>query len=253
MITSGEPDWNDLRYFLAAARAGTLSGAARALGVRHTTISRRLTALENALGVSLVVRGPHGIEITPLGRTLLPLGDDVERAMQAMLSLVRSGSSRVRLALPTGFSPFFAERMAAFHKACPDISLELMSGSRPVDLQHGEAELAIRMGAVADDTLIVRKLCDSGWSIYASRSYLDRHRTPVDPRRLAGHEIIGFSWQPCRCPWRQVGGGARRRRDNSLSRHRDDGDAGGGAKWRRSRRHALHAGRDRTAHDTLGA
>lgn len=192
MAKPGEPDWNDLRYFLATARTGTLSGAARALGVRHTTISRRLTALEAALGVSLVVRRPHGIEITPLGRKLLPLGDDAERAMQALLALARSGRNRVRLALPSGLSPFFAERMAAFNKANPAINLELSSGSRAVDLQQGEADLAIRMGVVADDTLIARKLCIAGWSIYASQRYLDRHPQPIDPRDLAGQEIIGF-------------------------------------------------------------
>ncbi|TJW42980.1 MAG: LysR family transcriptional regulator, partial [Mesorhizobium sp.] len=145
VIKTGEPDWNDLRYFLAAARAGTLSGAARALGVRHTTISRRLTALEGALGVSLVVRRPHGIEITPLGRKLLPLGDDLERAMQALTALVRSGKNRVRLALPSGFSSLFGQSMAAFHKTHANINLELTSGSRPVDLQRGEADLAVRV------------------------------------------------------------------------------------------------------------
>jgi DNA-binding transcriptional LysR family regulator len=192
VIKTGEPDWNDLRYFLAAARAGTLSGAARALGVRHTTISRRLTALEGTLGVSLVVRRPHGIEITPLGQKLLPLGDDVERAMQALTAFVRSGKNRVRLALPSGFSSLVGESMAAFHRAHPDINLELTSGSRPVDLQHGEADLAVRIGTVADDSLIAQKLCVSGWSIYASQRYLDSHPTPIDPRQLAGHEIIGF-------------------------------------------------------------
>lgn len=191
-MTTGEPDWNDLRYFLAAARAGTLSGAARALGVRHTTIGRRLAALEAALGVSLVVRHPQGIEVTPLGQKLLPLSEDLERVMQAMTDFARSGMQRVRLALPTGFSPFFAERMAAFRKACPDIGLELTSGSRPVDLRHGEADLAVRIGTVADETLIARKLCVSGWSLYASRAYLDRHPMPIDPRSLSGHEIVGF-------------------------------------------------------------
>ena len=199
-MRAGEPDWNDLRYFLATARAGTLSGAARALGVRHTTISRRLAALEGALGASLVVRGPQGIEVTPLGKRLLPFGEDLERAIEAMTALVRSGTRRVRLALPTGLSPYFAERMAAFLKAYPDISLELTSGSRPVDLLHGEADLAVRMGVVADDTLIARKLCDAGWSLYASRSYLERHPAPIDPNRLAGHEIIGFHENLARVP-----------------------------------------------------
>ncbi|RRH93425.1 hypothetical protein EH240_29710 [Mesorhizobium tamadayense] len=160
--------------------------------MRHTTIGRRLAALEAALGVSLVVRHPQGVEVTPLGRRLLPLGEDLERAIEAMTALARSGTRRVRLALPTGFSPFFAERMAAFRKTCPDISLELTSGSRRVDLRHGEADLAVRIGTVADETLVARRLCVSGWSLYASRAYLDRHPMPIDPHQLSGHEIIGF-------------------------------------------------------------
>ncbi|WP_192249036.1 LysR family transcriptional regulator [Mesorhizobium silamurunense] len=135
-------------------------------------------------------RHDDAAEVTPLGQRLLPLCEDLERAIEAMTALARSGTRRVRLALPTGFSPFFAERMAAFRKACPGIGLDLTSGSRPVDLRHGEADLAVRIGIVVDETLVARKLCVSGWSLYASRVYLDR--LPVDPRRLSGHEIIGF-------------------------------------------------------------
>jgi molybdate transport repressor ModE-like protein len=192
MSGTGEPDWNDVRYFLAVARTGTLSGAARALGVRHTTVSRRVAALEQALGVSLVVRQPDGIELTPVGQKLVPLGDDLERAMEALQMLVRSGRNRVRLALPSGFSMLFAERIAGFQKACPNIVLDLISGSRPVDLQHGAADLALRVGPVADEALIAQKLCVSGWSLYASERYLATHPAPTDPRRLAGHAIIGF-------------------------------------------------------------
>jgi DNA-binding transcriptional LysR family regulator len=192
MTNSREPDWNDVRYFLAVARSGSLAGAARLLGVRHTTVSRRLIALEQSLGVSLVVRRAEGIELTPLGRKLLPMADDLERTMQALLKLARSGRNHVRLALPSGLSTLFAARIAAFQAAHPDIALDLASGSRPVDLQQGEADLALRIGPIADETLIAQRLCTSGWSLYASQRYLDRHPAPGDPRHLAGHEVIGF-------------------------------------------------------------
>ena len=67
MAAEGDLDWDDLRYFLRAAQAGTLAGAARAMGVEHSTIGRRLSALERTLGAPLVVRAPDGLHLTPLG------------------------------------------------------------------------------------------------------------------------------------------------------------------------------------------
>src|SRR4030095_9713363 len=72
-------NWDDLRFFLRAAQTRTLAGAARSIGVEHTTIGRRLSALERALGAPLVLRGPDGLRLTPLGERLVPLGHAVER------------------------------------------------------------------------------------------------------------------------------------------------------------------------------
>ncbi len=67
-----------------------------------------------------------------------------------------------------------------------------MSGSQPLDLKKGEAELAIRVGPIADEDLIARKLGDAGWSLYAADAYLRRHPAPADPRQLAGHDVLGY-------------------------------------------------------------
>lgn len=77
-------DWNDLRYFLAAARAGTLAGAARLLGVKHPTVGRRLDALERAIGAALVIRTETGIRLTPLGETLVGHAEQVERSVEEL-------------------------------------------------------------------------------------------------------------------------------------------------------------------------
>lgn len=185
-------DWDDLRYFLRAAQARTLAGAARAMGVEHTTIGRRLSALERALGVSLVLRGPEGLQLTPLGEKLAPLVEEVERAVLAACDLVASQKARVRLAVPSGFTSLFTAGLAQLRKDHPDLSLELLSGARPADLKKGEADLAIRSGPVAGDELVVRKLCESGFSLYASESYLARRPAPVDLDDLAGHDVIGY-------------------------------------------------------------
>lgn len=208
-------DWNDLRYFLRAAQAGTLAGAARAMGVEHSTIGRRLTSLERALGAPLVVRAPDGLHLTPLGASLVPLMEQVEHAVSAVVDHATAGQTRVRLALPTGFTALFSEHLDRLRQTHPRLALELLSGAKPVDLRRGEADLAIRSGPVADEDLVVRPLGESGWSLYAAPAYLARHAAPREPLDdLSGHALIGFDPALAAVPaaqWieqRAAGGGA---------------------------------------------
>ncbi len=187
-----EVNWDDLRYFLGAVRAGTLAGAARLMGVEHTTIGRRLASLERALGGAFVLRSPDGLKLTPLGEKVLPLVENVERAVHQVNEAARSQKVRVRLAVPSGFTRFFTAGLARLRTEHPEITLELVSGARPVDLKKGEADLAIRSGPINDDELVARKLGESGWSLYASDAYLARHAEPIDLERLRGHALIGY-------------------------------------------------------------
>jgi DNA-binding transcriptional LysR family regulator len=187
-----ELNWDDLRYFLRAASATTLAGAARTMGVEHTTIGRRLGALERALGASLVLRGPDGLKLTPLGERVLPLALDVERAVREVEAAARSQNVRVRIAVPSGFTKFFTSELAKLRTKHPEIALELIGGARPVDLKNGEADLALRTGPIHDDDLVVRKVGESGWSLYASDAYLSRHPEALDLEHLRGHELIGY-------------------------------------------------------------
>ena len=191
MAAEGELDWDDLRYFLRAAQAGTLAGAARAMGVEHSTIGRRLSALERTLGAPLVVRAPDGLHLTPLGESLLPLAEGVERSVLALHGRASQRAARVRLAMPTGFTALFSGELARLRDAQPQLTLELLTGSRPVDLLRGEADLAIRSGPVGD-ALIARPLGESGFSLYAAPSYLSRHPRPADLDDLSNHHVIGF-------------------------------------------------------------
>jgi len=185
-------DWNDLRFFLRAAQAGTLAGAARAMGVDHSTIGRRLAALERTLGAPLVIRAPDGLHLTPLGASLVPLVEEVDRAVLAVHGRASQRHARVRLAMPTGFTGLFSANLERLRSAHPHLTLELLTGARPVDLKRGEADLAIRSGPVLDQELIVRPLGESGWSLYAAPAYLARHPPPADLDDLRGHDIIGF-------------------------------------------------------------
>lgn len=192
MATGEELNWDDLRYFLRAAESKSLAGAARAARVEHTTIGRRLSALERSLGAPLVLRGREGLQLTPLGEQIAPLAAAVERAVNAVRDLVASERSRVRLAVPSGFTRLFSDAIAAFTRDNADVTLEIVSGARPVDLKKGEADLAIRTSTLVDKDLIARKLFDGGFALYASESYLARKPAPRDPNDLTGHDVVGF-------------------------------------------------------------
>lgn len=210
MATAVELNWDDLRYFLLAAKAGTLAGAARSAAVQHTTIGRRLTALERALGAPLFLRGPEGLSLTPLGHSLLPLVLDVERSVSAVHELARGRRARVRLALPSGLIPFFADDFARFGQQHPELTLETVSGGQLLDLQRGAADLAVRSGPIHDEELIGRSLGRVGFSLYGSARYLQDHPAPSDPRELAGHKLIGYGGELASTPaalWLQAHAG----------------------------------------------
>jgi DNA-binding transcriptional LysR family regulator len=194
-MKAGELDWDDLRYLLAVIRHGSLAGAARALGVRHTTIGRRIAAFERSIGGLLIVRRPDGVELTPLGEALVPRLEEVERAAHAVLAASAATTANVRLAMPSGYSQFFLRPLERLRASHPAIAVDILSGSRHVDLQRSEADLALRVGPTADSDLVTRAIGDTAWSMYASDAYLARRGAPADPRDLAGHDLISFD--PC--------------------------------------------------------
>jgi DNA-binding transcriptional LysR family regulator len=189
-------DWNDLRYFLAVCRAGSLAGAGRSLRVRHSTVSRRLDALEAALCVSLFTRTPDGFVLTDAGTRIMPMAEEAERALLAVERQVGGEDDRiegvVRLTTSEAFSGFMVRRMAPLHEAHPGLMVEVLSGNRPFDLTRGEADLALRIGHPVQPELICKRVGDAGWSVYASETYLARRGTPASLDDLSGHDVIGF-------------------------------------------------------------
>ncbi len=184
-------DWNDLRYFLAAVRAHSLAGAARELGVKHTTVGRRLGALERELGGALFQRAPDGLKLTVLGKKLVPIAEQVERSMQTLRTLAGAHLATVRIAVPSGFVNLFTPHLPKFRKNHSGVVLEFLSGSKRVDLLKGDAEFALRAGAAGEDSLMTRKAGEIEWSLYASPKYLARN--PLrNARDLAGHSLVGF-------------------------------------------------------------
>jgi DNA-binding transcriptional LysR family regulator len=192
-------EWGDLRFFLAAARAGSLGAAARELGVEHTTVSRRLAALEETLGSKLFVRTPDGLTLTAAGREVVPLAENVERTTQAIARTTSAHDARiegtVRVTTSEAFSGFLVKHFAELRARHPALVIEVLTGNQALDLARGEADIAIRIMKTTQRELIVRKIMDAGWSIYASDGYLAARGRPTrldTPRALAGHDVVGF-------------------------------------------------------------
>jgi DNA-binding transcriptional LysR family regulator len=189
-------DWNDFRYFLAIARSGSLAGAGRELGVKHTTVGRRLAALEAELGTRLFLRGPEGLVATEAGRGILPLAEEIAARFDAIELRVAGGDDRiegtVRLSISEAFTGYFVKHFGALRERHPNLVVEISSGNRSVDLMRGEADLAVRAREVTEPDLVARKVAVAGWSLYAAPDYVARKGAPATPEDLRGHDVIGF-------------------------------------------------------------
>lgn len=177
-------DSDQLRVFLAIIRTGNTTGAARRLGVDHSTVSRRLTGLEQALGVRLFDRSPRGLSPTEAAEPLVAYAERVERELITAASCV-AGSSKaatgtVRLATPEIFGTcLVAPHMADFRMRHPGLTLELAPESRSVSLSKREADIAIMLRPPPRGRLIVRRLADYRIGLYGSQGYLSR-QAPID-------------------------------------------------------------------------
>jgi DNA-binding transcriptional LysR family regulator len=193
-------DWNDPRYLLAVARAGSTAAAARALGVNQSTVVRRVAALEAAIGLRLFDRGRAGYRLTADGQALLEQAQGVEAAVQALtrraaaLDSSLAGSLRVTTAegMALGLVP---QLLQEFHRRHPDIQVNLLIEDRYNDLSDGRAEIALRAGPPGNGALVGRKLSDQSWAVYGSRDYLAAAGSPATPGALNGHRLVGFEGQ----------------------------------------------------------
>ena len=193
--------WDDVRFFLAVARTGSLSSAARALGVGHVTVGRRIAALEERLGVTLLNRTPDGFATTSAGEAILrqsaameSAAMDLERIVAGHDSLV-AGSVRVTTTEALAHL-LVAPAIAAVQKSHPELRVDLIAGVRPLDIARREADLAVRFGRPSASDLICRKLGEVGFSLYASKRYLANAGVPKRGRGLAGFDLITFTAAP---------------------------------------------------------
>lgn len=181
-----DPDWEDLRYFLALSRYGSLSAAARALKVSHATVARRVASLEAALHAPLFDRKADGYAPTARGRRVEQLARTMEDAARASTDITAPGAGLtglVRLTMARSMAErFVVDRLGDFHKQHPGVDLEIIADSRVVSLSRREADIAVRFGRPKDSELLSRRLSSVAFSFYASRSYakaLERAPSPA--------------------------------------------------------------------------
>lgn len=188
---------DDLRLFLAVMREGNMLAAARRMGVDHSTVARRLTAMEATLGARLFDRSPRGVTPTPGAFALVAHAERIESELLAAAASVagrdREVEGTVRLATPEAFGAHLvAPRIAALRQSHPRLVLELASESRAASLSKREADIAVMLTPPPRGRLVARKLADYRLGLYASRDYLDRRGAPQGRGDLSAHDFVSY-------------------------------------------------------------
>lgn len=188
-------DWDDLRYFLAIARLGSLSAAAKQLHVAQSTVGRRLASLEVSLGVRLLNRTPEGYVPTLAGQDVRQQAERVEAQADALERSVGgrdarlSGLVRVTCA-ETIASTLVAPCFGTLHLHHPDIMIELIPNVRDLSLSMREADVSVRLRQPDQHDLVVRRIGTVAFGLYASPDYLERHGELDYAGGWPGHHLI---------------------------------------------------------------
>jgi DNA-binding transcriptional LysR family regulator len=186
-------EWDDLRYVLAVASAGSLAGAARSLGVNHTTVLRRVDAFEKRLGLRLFERLPTGYVLTAGGEELMAAARHIDETVTALerklagQDLRLSGTVRVTTT-DTLMGSILPEILADFRTSHPGIEVEVAVSNLMFNLTKRDADVAIRPAKDPPETLIGRRVAKIAFAIYGSARYLAKRKT----KTLAGHQWVGL-------------------------------------------------------------
>ncbi|WP_158818716.1 LysR family transcriptional regulator [Methylocapsa sp. S129] len=194
-----EPDWSHYRAFLAVLHEGSLSGAARALGLTQPTLGRQIADLEYNLGAALFIRSQRGLVPTDVARDISPharaMAAAASATMRAASGGARESAGTVRI---TASEIIGAEvlpaLLAGFHRANPAVTIELALSNRVEDLLQGEADIAVRMVRPSQAALVARRIGAVGLGLYAHRLYLEAFPAPATAVALltSDHALIGF-------------------------------------------------------------
>ncbi len=188
-----DSDWH---IFLAVARQGSTLAASRSLQVSQSTVSRRIDALEHALGLRLFDRSPAGYVLTPVGTEMVGPANAIEEAVAAALASARQQQRAIagQIRFTTFVAPgqtFIAAAVRDFRLAFPDIAVEIVATEERLDLLKGEADVAMRVGGSPTESgLVMRRLLTDSWSVYCSPDYAAAHGVPRTPEDFAQNAVI---------------------------------------------------------------
>ncbi|MGF3025050.1 LysR family transcriptional regulator [Methylobacterium aquaticum] len=192
-----EPSWDHYRAALAVIEEGSLSGAARALGLTQPTLGRQVAALERALGTVLFTRSPAGLAPTEAALTLAPyarsLKATAEALRRAVVAEAEGLSGRVRItASEVVGAEVLPPILAELHGRHPGLALDVVLSDRMQDLLRRDADIALRMAPPTQEALVARRVGTVTLGLYGHRRYLGRRGVPEVPADLARHSVIGF-------------------------------------------------------------
>jgi len=189
--------WELYRSFLGVLREGSLSGAARQLGITQPTVGRHIAALETALGVVLFTRSPNGLLPTAVARTLRAHAETMERTAAALERAASSQGDEVRGVVRVSASEVVGVEvlppiLTQLRQAHPHLKVELVLTNRLSDLLQLEADIAVRMVRPSQEQLLARRIGLIEVGLHARDDYLQRHGTPLHMQDLTSHSLIGF-------------------------------------------------------------
>ena len=190
-------DWDNVRVFLAVARAGQFVGAAKGLRLDHATVSRRIAALEAGLGARLFDRRTTGAKLTAAGETFLSTAEQMETAFLHAQSELGDKDVEmagvVRIGAPDGFSTYYlAHAFGDFIVRHPKVLIQLVPIPLLTPLARREVDIVVVLDKPVAGRFVARKLTDYSLGVYASRAYIARHGAPADVAELAGRRLVGY-------------------------------------------------------------
>lgn len=192
-----EPNWDLYRTFHAVLREGSLSGAARRLGLTQPSIARHIDALEAALGTPLFLRTPRGLSPTDAALELKPLAEHLASTSAALLRTAEGGGGEIAGTVRISASEAVAIAhlppiLARLRRAHPGLALELSPSNALDDLLQRQADIAVRMVRPEQQALVTRRIGAIAVGLHARRDYLERRGTPRDLDDLRHHDLIGY-------------------------------------------------------------
>ena len=194
---------NNLKLYAVFAEtvaAGSMSAAARRLGMTPSAVSQSIRALESETGITLLHRSTRKLTLTEAGQRCLPhcqrLLDAARAASDSLLQARDAPSGELRIAAPVGFGAHIAAALAPVLAAWPQLRLHLLVDDAMIDLIDARIDIAIRAGQLPDSDWVARPLCELEIILCASPAYIDSHGMPAEPEELQAHHWLASPREP---------------------------------------------------------